>query len=85
MTADSNYKHQTPFPFLTAFCTLYQRYYSSLNCTVRASVEQNCVTVLKEIGLSSQLCFIPLPTALLNSVIACSEHKTTKVMICTYW
>jgi hypothetical protein len=48
-------------------------------------VEQNCVTVLKEIGLSSQLCFIPLPTALLNSVIGCSEHKTTKVMICTYW
>ena len=49
------------------------------------SVEQNCVTVLKEIQLSLRLWFIPLPTEIFQDVSVSSEHKTTKVMIYTYW
>jgi hypothetical protein len=58
-----------PFPFVTLFFALQQHYNNRFNCTLNASVEQNCVTVLKQIQLSTQLCFIPLPTALFDGVM----------------
>ena len=36
---------------------------------MKADVEQNCVTVLKEIVFSSHRCFIPLPIALFHGVM----------------
>jgi hypothetical protein len=67
------------------FCYLLQRYYSSLNCSVKANAEENCVTLLEKIQLSSQLYFIPLPTALFEGEICVFRAQNNKVMICTYW
>ena len=90
------------------------------NCTVQATVEQNCVTALQQIALckrlwnrtvlqhcsklhcasdcGTELCYsiaahstviTPLFQSFTHSIILrcnlCSEHKRTKVMICTYW
>jgi len=41
------------------FFARYQHYNKLLNCTMKGSVEQNFVPVLKEIQLSSQLPFNP--------------------------
>jgi len=49
------------------FFALYQHYNNRLNRTLKASVEQNIVTVVQQIQLSTHLCFIPLPTALFQN------------------
>ena len=58
------------------FFSLWQQCNICLNCTLKTGVEQNFVTVLKQIQLPL------LFHSFTNSTI--SEHKTTKVMICTY-
>jgi len=45
---------------------------------VKASVEQNCVTVLKQIQLSSHRCFIHLPTALFDGVMCVFRAQNNK-------
>ena len=52
---------------------------------MRASLEINFVPVLKQIKLPSHLCYIPLPTALFDSVMCVFRAQNNKVMICTYW
>jgi hypothetical protein len=51
---------------------------------VKASVEQNCVTVMKQIQLSSHRCFIPLQTALLDGVMCVFRAQNKKEMIYIY-
>ena len=47
--------------------------------------EENFVPVLKEIQLSSQRFLFPLQQLYITGWCVRSEHKTTKVMVCTYW
>ena len=51
---------------------------------MKASVEQNCVTVLKQIQLSSHRCFIPLQTALFDGVMCVFRAQNKKEMIYIY-
>ena len=51
------------------FCAVWQLSTNRLYCTLNTSVEQNCVTVLKQIQLSSHRCFVPLPTALFDGAM----------------
>jgi hypothetical protein len=60
------------------FFALQQHWNNRLNCDVKARVEQNCVTVLKQIQLSSHLCFIPLPTALFDAVMCVFRAQNNK-------
>jgi hypothetical protein len=74
VTANNRY----PFPFVTMFFALQQHDNNRLNCIVKARVEQNLVTVLKQIQLSSRLCFIPLPTALFHGVLCVFRAPNNK-------
>jgi hypothetical protein len=52
---------------------------------VNACVEQNCVTVLKQIELTSHLCFIPLPTALFDGVMCVFRAQNNKSNDLYFW
>jgi len=45
---------------------------------MKGSLEQNFVTVLKQIQLSSNLCYIPLLTALFHGVIGAFRAQNNK-------
>jgi hypothetical protein len=49
-----------------------------MNCTVKANLEQNFVPGLKQIKLSPNVCFIPLPTALFHGAIGAFRAQNIK-------
>jgi len=67
-----------PSSYRTMSLALYQHCNNRLNCTVKASVEQNFVIALKQIQLSSHICFIPLPTELFHDIICVFRTQNNK-------